>query len=232
MATESVAEELVGPTDVLVFGAGASPNPGGGHRQVLAGVVVLAVLIGAGTALWTYLGSAHGQVVAAPAMAAVAVSDPSAAPSATSASAAGEVVVHVAGAVRHPGLVHLPPGSRVADALEAAGGLAKGARIGATNLAQLVSDGQRVEVGLAAGATATAQPVPLDSTGGSGTEPVDLNSATAEQLDTLPGIGPVTAAKILAWRGAHGRFSAVEELSEVPGIGPKTLAELRPHVRV
>jgi competence protein ComEA len=147
---------------------------------------------------------------------------------------AAPVVVHVAGAVRRPGVVTLPPGARVADAVRAAGGLRKGARLGGTNLARPLVDGERVEVGPAASGPAGPEGgVPAGSVGGgSSAAPLDLNTATAEQLDLLPGIGPVTAAKILAWRAQHGRFSTVEELAEVPGIGPKTLDELRPHVRV
>lgn len=137
-----------------------------------------------------------------------------------------EVVVHVAGQVRRPGVVRLPAGSRVADAVRAAGGLRHDGRLGATNLARVVVDGERIEVGEDRAATTPGAP------GAVAAGPLDLNSATAEQLDGLPGVGPVTAAKILAWRAAHDRFTSVDELAEVPGIGPKTLAELRPHVRV
>jgi competence protein ComEA len=142
-------------------------------------------------------------------------------------SASASLVVHVAGDVRRPGVVVLPAGSRVADAVEAAGGVRRGGSIGAANLARPLTDGERVEIGSDAAPPA----------GGSGaqpgsTSPIDLNSATAEQLDTLPGIGPVTAAKIIAWRAEHGRFTVVDELAEVPGIGPKTLEELRANVRV
>lgn len=142
-------------------------------------------------------------------------------------SPAPSVMVHVAGEVRDPGVVTLPAGARVADAVRAAGGLRKGGRLGPTNLARVLSDGERIEIG----------GVPADSTSGPsgagpGGGPIDLNTATAAQLDELPGIGPVTAAKILAWRADNGRFSVVDELAEVPGIGPKTLEELRPLVRV
>jgi competence protein ComEA len=140
--------------------------------------------------------------------------------------------VHVAGDVRRPGIVTLPVGARVSDAVAAAGGLRRSGSVGATNLARVVVDGERIEVGAgsapvdpgAAGAAAGSAGVPA--------APIDLNTATAEQLDSLPGIGPVTAAKILAWRAAHGRFTVVDELAEVPGIGPATLADLRPHARV
>lgn len=140
-------------------------------------------------------------------------------------SPSASVVVHVAGEVREPGIVTLPAGARVADALRAAGGLRRGGRLGPTNLARVVSDGERIEIG-----GQVADPAAGGPTGAGG--PIDLNSATAAQLDALPGVGPVTAGKILAWRAEHGRFSVVDELAEVPGIGPKTLEELRPHVRV
>jgi competence protein ComEA len=140
------------------------------------------------------------------------------------------IVVHVAGDVRQPGVVHLPAGSRVIDAVDAAGGLKRGGSVGAVNLARVLADGERVEVGSAVDAAAQATPGPSRASG-SGSQ-LDLNSATAEQLDALPGIGPVTAAKILAWRSEHGRFTLVDELAEVSGIGPKTLEELRAHVRV
>jgi competence protein ComEA len=137
------------------------------------------------------------------------------------------VLVHVAGQVRKPGVVRLPAGSRVVDAVRAAGGLRRGGQLGGTNLARVLTDGERIEVG---GAQADAGSGGVGGAGGTG--PLDLNTATAEQLDALPGIGPVTAAKILAWRSTHRRFSVVDELAEVPGIGPKTLEDLRPLVRV
>lgn len=140
------------------------------------------------------------------------------------------VVVHVVGAVRRPGVVTLPAGARVADAVRAAGGLRKGGRLGATNLARPLVDGERVEIGGAADGAAGAGEAAAGGQPGT-SAPLDLNSATAAQLDLLPGVGPVTAAKILAWRTEHGRFSTVDELAEVPGIGPKTLEQLRPLVR-
>jgi len=154
--------------------------------------------------------------------------DPFAGPAA-SPSASPSLVVHVAGEVRNPGVVVLPPGSRVGDAVEAAGGLRRGGSLGPANLARLLADGERVEIG------ADAVPEQASAAGAGPAAPgapVDLNSATAEQLDALPGIGPVTAAKILAWRAEHGRFSVIDELAEVPGIGPRTLEELRPRVRL
>ncbi len=138
------------------------------------------------------------------------------------------VTVHVVGEVREPGVVRLPAGSRVVDAVRAAGGLRRGGTLGGTNLARVLTDGERIEVGGQEAASAAGAPGQAGGSAG----PLDLNTATAEQLDALPGVGPVTAAKILAWRSTHTRFSVVDELAEVPGIGPKTLADLRPLVRV
>ncbi|HVX45194.1 MAG TPA: ComEA family DNA-binding protein, partial [Mycobacteriales bacterium] len=144
------------------------------------------------------------------------------------ASSASGLVVAVAGKVRRPGLVHLRPGARVADAIQAAGGLRPGADIGLLNLAQVLTDGEQVLVGIdGAGAAAPAG-------GGAGTSaqagPIHLNSATAEQLDTLPGVGEVTAQKIIDYRTAHGPFRSVDALQDVPGIGPAHFAEIAPEV--
>lgn len=158
--------------------------------------------------------------------------------------------VHVIGAVRTPGVVTLPGGSRVIDAVEAAGGLTPTARVGELNLAQPLTDGEQVLVGDTvhpggqvrppAGAAPSAATGPAPPAGAPGQGPagagggakLNLNTATAAQLDTLPGVGPVTAEKIIAWRTQHGRFSKVEELQEVPGIGPKSFADIAPHVTV
>ena len=142
-----------------------------------------------------------------------------------------EVVVHVAGAVARPGLYRLPEGSRVDDAIGLAGGAGPKAALDLVNLAAPVVDGQQVVVPLrgAGGATAAAGA----STAGEGALPdakVRLNSATLEQLDELPGVGPVTARQILDYREANGAFRSVDELDAVPGIGPATLEQLRPLV--
>lgn len=136
------------------------------------------------------------------------------------------LVVEVTGAVRRPGIVRLAPGSRVVDALAAAGGLRPGTPPGSVNLAALLSDGQQVVVG--APAAAPGAPPGSAPTGG----PLDLNAATLAQLDALPGVGPVLAQRILDWRTAHGRFNKVDDLGEVGGIGPRKLADLRARVRV
>jgi competence protein ComEA len=134
------------------------------------------------------------------------------------------IFVHVVGAVRRPGLYRLKDGSRVADAVRRAGGPTRKAQLELVNLAARISDGEQVVVprrgsgAVVAGAAAGG----LSATG-----PVHLNSATAEQLDGLPGVGPVTAQKILDYRRDHGAFGTVDELDAVPGIGPARLEQLR-----
>ena len=146
----------------------------------------------------------------------------------------GVVVVDVAGKVRRPGIATLPVGSRVVDALEAAGGVRRGVSMTGLNLARILVDGEQVLVGVpgvAAGATPGGA-APVGGASGAPGAPVNLNTATLAELDALSGIGPVTAQAILDWRTEHGRFSAVDELLEVSGIGEKTLADLAPHVTV
>ena len=137
----------------------------------------------------------------------------------------GPVVVDVVGAVRHPGVYRLPAGSRARDAVRRAGGARKRADLDSVNLATLLADGEQVRVPLlpAAAAIAAAGPV-------AGAPPaiVHLNSADAGALDALDGIGPSLAARIVAYRIAHGGFRSVDELDEVSGIGPKRLESLRP----
>ncbi|MEI2779415.1 MAG: ComEA family DNA-binding protein [Tetrasphaera sp.] len=150
------------------------------------------------------------------------------------------VVVHVVGQVRHPGVVDLPTGSRVVDAIKQAGGARSGADLGAVNLARLVVDGEQIIVPKPG--QSLPSPPPAGQAGGSGGATpgaagaggaaVNINTADIAGLDTLPGVGPVLAGRILAWRTEHGRFTAVDELGEVSGIGEKLLAQLRPLVTV
>lgn len=194
-------------------------------REHLAAVVVV-MLVGCGLTAYSLLQAKSTPV----ALAAVPTVLASATPTPTPTPI---VLVHVLGAVQSPGVVELPEGSRVADAIEKAGGLAASADPGELNLAATVTDGSQVVIGTRGkprgevrgdGAHAGA--------GAPGPSTVSLNTATLEQLDTLPGVGPVTAQKILDWRKSHGRFSAVTELQEVDGIGPKTYADIAPNVRV
>ncbi|MGZ5311129.1 MAG: helix-hairpin-helix domain-containing protein [Solirubrobacterales bacterium] len=128
-----------------------------------------------------------------------------------------DVVVHVAGAVARPGVYRLPAGARVADAVRRAGGLGRGAAEGSINLAARLSDGQQVVVP----GVGSAAP------GGAAEGPISLGSATADQLDEIEGIGPVTAEKIVEFRDEHGGLSSVDQLDEISGIGPATMEALR-----
>lgn len=169
-------------------------------------------------------------------------------------AAAAPIVVHVAGAVRRPGVYRLKDGDRVADAVARAGGSTRRADLDAINLAAKAKDGvqilvpRRVPAGAAAGAGgASGGPVTAGGATAAGSEAttaggtaapgaaaaiIDLNTATEAQLETLDGVGPATAAKILQYRQANGPFRSVDDLEQVPGIGPKKLAAIRPGVRV
>jgi competence protein ComEA len=160
-----------------------------------------------------------------------------AASSGASTSASAMVTVDVEGKVRHPGIVVLPAGSRVTDALDAAGGLPRRRSLGGLNLAAVLVDGQQITVGTKVGGSMTGPSGTAGDTGAAGSGAVDgaqvnLNTATADQLDTLPGVGPVTAQSILAWREENGGFTSVQELLEVSGIGAATLAKIAPHATV
>lgn len=153
------------------------------------------------------------------------------------ASAGAEIVVDVSGKVREPGIHRLPAGSRVDDALRAAGGVRPGTRTEGLNRARFLVDGEQVVVGAPASATAPTSggvpgaAAPGGLTGAASTAPVSLNTATAEQLDTLPGVGPVLAQHIIDHRTQNGGFRSVEELREVNGIGERRFADLRNLVR-
>jgi competence protein ComEA len=142
----------------------------------------------------------------------------------------GRLIVDVAGAVRKPGVYRMSPGARVEDALERAGGATARADLSQLNRAAKLEDGRQVLVprrpsrAASASAPATAAATPA--------QPVNLNTATLEQLDTLDGVGPATAQKIIDFRTAHGGFGSVDELDQIPGIGEKKLAALRERVRV
>ncbi|RAN74328.1 hypothetical protein B5P43_29120 [Bacillus sp. SRB_336] len=161
----------------------------------------------------------------------------------------GDVVVHVAGAVRHPGVYALPAGSRIQQALGAAGGALPDGVPDALNLAAAAVDGtqilvptrEQVRAGTAgtgtggaasAGSGGTGATAPGQGPAGNAGALLNLNTATAEQLDALPGVGPVLAARVVAWRTDHGPFTSVDELDAVSGIGPKLLSNIRPLVTV
>jgi competence protein ComEA len=162
-------------------------------------------------------------------------------PAPASGSASGSVrveprpatvaLVHVAGAVRTPGVYRLRDGERIQDAVRRAGGPRAGADLNAINLAAKVADGQQVVVPRRGAAGAAPLSGETGEAGGPPQAPVSLNTATAEQLDTLDGVGPATASKILEYRRQHGGFRSIDDLGEIPGIGPKRLAALRGKVQ-
>jgi len=187
------------------------------QRVAAAGLAILALLLGA----WYLSRGDPAERVAPPA--AISVED-------DGGGASGKVVVHVAGAVREPGVYRMPAGSRVDDAVGRAGGATSRADLTQVNLAAEVEDGRQVLVprrvaAAAAGGATTAAP----ATPG---VPLNLNTATLEQLDELDGIGPTTAQSILDYREEQGGFGSVDELNQVPGIGDVRLASLREQVRV
>jgi competence protein ComEA len=182
------------------------------RRRLLGGVVVALVLLVLG-----------GRMLHRPARPAVAPPVRVSAPARTVTSA--QLYVNVVGAVRRPGLYRLPDGARVADALARAGGVTQRAQVELVNLAARVADGEQVVVPRRG--AGGAAPVPAGSGTAAASGPVHLNSATIEQLDALPGVGPVTAQKIVDYRQEHGGFKSVDDLDAVPGIGPARLENLR-----
>ena len=183
-------------------------------------VCALAVLALAVLAVW-HLSRNGADGGPAPPPAAIRVED--------AESGGGTVMVHVAGAVREPGVYRMRPDARVDDAVGRAGGATRKADLSQVNLAAKVEDGRQVlvpeKVRPGAGAPSAAAPIQPGV-------PLNLNTATLEQLDELDGIGPTTAQNILDYREEHGGFGSVEELGEVPGIGDVRLASLREQVRV
>jgi competence protein ComEA len=131
-----------------------------------------------------------------------------------------QIVVDVKGDVKNPGLVTLPAGARVADAIDAAGGVIPSANVSTLNLAERLTDGQMILIGNTESMQTSSDPR------------INLNLATEADLDSLPGVGPVMAGRIIAWRDMNQRFRSIEELQEVPGIGPKVFANLKPLVRI
>lgn len=252
-----VPADEVAPSDKALGRHSAAPLPAGrrvgaaargvtgrgtvsGHHVAVLAVVLVCCL--ALTAWWVVTGRAQSEPVSipAPAVPLPSASVPASAGAtgatpdavASQATSNATVIVDVAGKVRHPGIVTLPLGSRVVDALKAAGGVRSPVDLTVLNLARELVDGEQLLVGLAP-APDVPPSVAVPGVAPSGpVVPINLNTATMVELDTLPGVGPVTAQAILDWRTEHGGFSSVDELLEVNGIGEATLADLRDLVTV
>lgn len=213
------------------------PPLGPGHLAVLALAVALALAV---TTWWVIRDRPDTAPTGAPltgeSVAPLVAAEPSASSAPDDAASAGgegaQVTVDVAGKVRRPGIVVLDQGARVTDAIDAAGGAKRGVDTTALNLARVLVDGEQIVVGAPAGhgpAGAAAPPAAGSAAPG---QLVNLNTATASELEALPQVGPVTAQAIVAWRDQNGGFTSVDELLEVDGIGEKTLAQLTPYVTV
>lgn len=216
-------------------------------RREAMGVLVIAVLLVGGAVFW-YVRSLPSRVeISASAPTAPAAAGPTPVPGPTASgvtaepSASAVIYVHVAGRVRHPGVYAFHDGDRVVDAIQRAGGARSHADLRSINLAELLTDGEQIVVGRTG---AGGQPPVSSGTstgGGSGSSGgglgaegglVNLNTATLEDLDSLPGIGPVLAQRIIDYRDQHGPFAAVEDLMNVSGIGDSRFADLKPLVTV
>lgn len=223
-------------------------DPGRAGVIALGILGMVAVLVTVLSVIWNRPPAVMSAKLPPVEMASSAAATPGAqgAPGAKGANPAEPVVISVIGLVNAPGLVTLPSGARIADALDAAGGALDGADVVGLNMARRVADGEQIVVGIAAppgrpvqmgssitsdSTASSAGPTTDENTMGT-TTVIDLNSATVDELDTLPGVGPVTAAAIVAWRAANGRFGSVDQLGDVDGIGPARLDKLRDHVRV
>lgn len=226
-------------------------------RSALTGALVVLVVVAAvfGFRVWSARSSSEpvplaGAAGAASTSSAVSRSTPARSPmsvagtdrgqaSAGAPPSASSFLVHVVGQVHRPGVVRLPAGSRVDDALRAAGGATRSADLALVNLARPVSDGEQIHVPKPGEMPAPPPAAPpaagsggAKESGSAASGPVNLNTASEADLDSLPGVGPVLAARIVQWRTTNGRFTSVDDLGEVSGIGDKLLAQLRPLVTV
>jgi competence protein ComEA len=211
------------------------------RRAVLA--VALVVLVAVGVAIFIWVRSQSSSPAYASDDASFVDPSASASPLATNGlppptSAPTKVVVDVSGRVRHPGIVTLSSNARAADAIKAAGGALPHADLTSINLAAHISDGEQIVVG-GGGASSSASGTSGGSGSGSGTAgsgvsgaKLDINTASAQELDALPGVGPVMAGRIVAYRQAHGAFTSVDQLQDVSGIGPSKYKQLAPLVSV
>ena len=231
-ATEPLVRR-VGRRRIPAGWRGARIDPGRPGAVILVLVAAVAAVV---AAVGVWMDRPQAEPVAA--LPAVVVDEPAAAEASGDSAPppdSAPMVVSVSGKVARPGLVQVQSGARVADAVAAAGGALPGTDLSGLNLARRLADGEQVAVGVPPApdpAGLAAEPGPTASPGQAPAAKVDLNTATAAQLDALPGVGPVTAQRIIEWRVRNGRFSKVEQLREVEGIGERRFAQLRQLVTV
>ena len=212
------------------------------RRQIIAYAAVAVVVVAVGV---RYVVLPHqagpstaGAVVLAPVGASPSESPAGGSQASPSASPASDLVVYVCGAVRSPGVVRLPQGARVTDAIQMAGGPTGKAELTAVNLAAQVADGQQIVVPEQGQGAVAVAPATGSASGGAGagaTAPgalVNINTASAEELDALDGVGPATAQKIIDYRTEHGGFKTIDEIKEVPGIGDAKFAAMKDQITV
>ena len=225
---EADAAAMEGTASSFGFGR-ARPVVTGKHLIVVALLLVAAVAV----TLIALGRSAATEVPLLPSVPAAPTPPPTAAPESTPSPTPAVLRVHVAGAVASPGVVRVPDGTIVQDAIAAAGGLTADADPADLNLAAPVTDGMQIRIGTTDHPLGEANGTAPTGGAGSSATPgglLDLNTASRAQLEDLPGVGPVMASAIIAWREEHGRFTAVEELQEIDGVGPKTFQRLAPLV--
>ncbi|WP_262282567.1 helix-hairpin-helix domain-containing protein [Micromonospora sp. MA102] len=226
----AAAEEAGRPSPASRLPGPGAFDPGRRGVRALAAVAAVVVLV---AGVWAWRSRPHAE----PVRPVAAVDAPEASAPAPTGSA-GQVVVALAGKVRRPGLVRLPAGARVGDAIEAAGGALPGVDVTLLNPARKVTDGELILVGVAAPPGQAAPPGPAAGGGpaagaaAQGSGPVNLNTATLAQLDALPGVGPVLAQRILDHRDQHGGFRSVSDLRQVDGIGDARYEQLKDLVTV
>ncbi|HEV7957415.1 MAG: competence protein ComEA [Microbacteriaceae bacterium] len=205
--------------------------PRSARVRVRLGAAVVLVLVGLAVTIIVVTLGARGATTALPPEASRSGAGPTTANDAVGDQPTASIFVHLLGAVTRPGLYELRDGDRAVDAVAAAGGFTATADQAGLNLARQLTDGEQIYVPVIG--EVPAGPLPPDGAGaGQGAGKVDLNSADEATLDTLPGVGPATAQRILDWREQNGRFTAIEDLLSVTGIGEKTFAELKNLVTV
>jgi competence protein ComEA len=221
------ADEYTRVPDIVV------PHTWRDRLQALAGRRRHSILLVGGAVLVVFIALANyaRQAPATIAPPATAPGDARPSPDAPAVVAGETILVHVAGAVHRPGLYEMPADARIADAVEAARGPRGRADLDALNLAESLTDGQKIDVPKVGEAAAVTSPgAPSAPTDGAPGAVIDLNLADQAALETIPGVGPVTAGAILAYRDEVGSFTSIEQLLEVTGIGPATLEAIRPYV--